>query len=71
MATYNLRNAVLRMVYDDGLTLDGKPKRKSKTYSSINYSATANQMLQAAVALSGLSSKPLLQVEKQEVNEIN
>lgn len=71
MAEFTLKNAGLRLVYDDGLTLDGKPKRKSKTYNGIANDATAEQVLQAVMALSGLSSKSLIEAEKQIVNDIS
>ncbi|MFC4356225.1 DUF1659 domain-containing protein [Chryseomicrobium palamuruense] len=70
MAAYNFKSAVLRLVYDDGLTIDGKPKRKVKTYSGMLESATADQMVQAADAFSSLSSKALIGAEKQQISDI-
>ncbi|WP_342525540.1 DUF1659 domain-containing protein [Chryseomicrobium sp. FSL W7-1435] len=70
MASYQLKNANFRLIYDDGLTEDGKVKRHTKSYPSIDASASADQMYQAAVTISSLSEKALLQAEKQEVEEI-
>ena len=70
MASYQLRSASFRLVYDDGMTEDGKPKRHTKSYTGIDSSLPADQLFQAAVTISSLSAKELLAAQKQEMEEI-
>ena len=70
MANYILKSSVLRLVYDDGMTADNKPKRHSKSYIHIDPTSSADAMYQVAVQLGSLSAKELLSAEKQEVDEI-
>ncbi|MGF2618082.1 DUF1659 domain-containing protein [Rossellomorea vietnamensis] len=71
MATSDLKSIKLRMVYDNGVDENGKPKYSNKTYANINYTSTPDEILQAAQALAGLSSRPLLLVEKNDSYDIN
>ncbi|WP_113930598.1 DUF1659 domain-containing protein [Bacillus sp. P14.5] len=71
MATSDLKSIKLRMVFDNGVDENGKPKYSNKTYANINYTSTPDEILQAAQALAGLSSRPLLLVEKNDSYDIN
>ncbi|WP_456271422.1 DUF1659 domain-containing protein [Bacillus sp. AK031] len=71
MATADLKGIKLRMVFDNGVDADGKPQYSNKSYSNINFSSTADEILQAAEALAGLSAKPLVLIEKNDSFDIN
>jgi hypothetical protein len=71
MATSDLKSIKLRMVFDNGMDENGKPKYSNKTYANINYSSTPDDIHQAAQALAGLSSKPLVNIEKNDSYDIN
>ncbi|RIW34274.1 DUF1659 domain-containing protein [Bacillus salacetis] len=71
MATSDLKSIKLRMVFDNGMDENGKPKYSNKTYSNINNASTPDEIHQAAQALAGLSSKPLMNIEKNDSYDIN
>ncbi|WP_421381736.1 DUF1659 domain-containing protein [Bacillus salacetis] len=71
MATSDLKSIKLRMIYDNGVDENGKPLSSSKTYSNINYASTPDEILQAAQAVAGLSSRPLMLIEKNDSYGIN
>ncbi|TYR73456.1 DUF1659 domain-containing protein [Rossellomorea vietnamensis] len=71
MATADLRTIKLKMMFDNGVDEKGKPKISSRTYGNINYLSTPDEILQAAQALAGLSSRPLWLVEKNDSYDIN
>ncbi|MTH53146.1 DUF1659 domain-containing protein [Bacillus mangrovi] len=70
MAQTILIDRQLRLVYDLGQNPEGKQVFKSKTYSNVKSSADADQMLAAAVILSGLQQYPLFAAERLDSNEI-
>ncbi|WP_409253863.1 DUF1659 domain-containing protein [Bacillus sp. SCS-153A] len=71
MATADLKSIKLKMVFDDGVDAEGKPKYANKTYSNINFASTPDEIRQAADALAGLSARPLILLEKNDSFDIN
>jgi hypothetical protein len=71
MATADLKDLKLRLVYDDGVDENGKPAFQYKTYSNINLNAAPDAIYQSAHQLGSLSSKTLFNVEKNESYDIN
>ena len=66
MAQQHIKNTRLTLVYETGLNEKGEPIFKGKSYSTIRMSATADQLHQAAVALSGLCVNPLSSIERTD-----
>jgi hypothetical protein len=71
MATADLKDLKIRLVYDNGVDEDGKPAFQYKTYSNTNLNATPDAIYQSAHQLGSLSSKTLINVEKNESYDIN
>ena len=53
-----------------GLDENGKQVYKHKNYSNIKISTTADQLLQAAQAISSLQTETLAFVERDDTNQI-
>ncbi|WP_042354115.1 DUF1659 domain-containing protein [Bacillus rubiinfantis] len=70
MAEAVLKATKLRLVYQVGMDDDGKAILKAKTYNSIKKEATADQILQAATAISGLTNDYLNNLERNDSSEI-
>ncbi|AZB42579.1 DUF1659 domain-containing protein [Bacillus sp. FJAT-42376] len=70
MAQTILIDRQLRLVYDLGLNKEGKQVFKSKTYSNVKPAADSDQLMAAALILSGLQQYPLFAAERLDVNEI-
>jgi hypothetical protein len=71
MATADLKDLKLRLMYNDGVDEDGKPVFQYKSYSNINLNAAPDAIYQSAHQLGSLSSKTLINVEKNESYDIN
>ncbi|WP_144510039.1 DUF1659 domain-containing protein [Bacillus sp. FJAT-22090] len=71
MATLDHKQAVLKLIYEAGLTEDGKIKLKSKSYRNIRAAATADQLETVASALSIFSNSPFIGAEKIETMSLN
>lgn len=70
MANVAFKQAIVRLTFDAGMTLDGKVIKKSKSYRNVNAGTTADQLLNVTGILSGFSSRPLLAAEKIETGNI-
>jgi hypothetical protein len=70
MAQAILATTKLRVVFQVGLGEDGKPLLKAKTFSNIQRLATADQLLQAAQAVIGLSDDTLSSIERVDNSEL-
>lgn len=70
MATAVLETTKLRLVFQMGIDDDGKPILKAKTFNNIQKSATADQLYQAAQAVSGLSNDNLSNVERVDNSDL-
>ncbi len=70
MAIVAFKQAIVRLTFDAGMTLDGKVIKKAKSYRNVNAGTTADQLLNVTGILSGFSSRPLLAAEKIETGNI-
>lgn len=70
MATLEYKDAVCKISFDAGLTDDGKPIRKTKTYRGIEKGATATNLYNALLPLAQLSALPFIGIEKVETSSI-
>ncbi|MFF2752973.1 DUF1659 domain-containing protein [Psychrobacillus sp. NPDC058041] len=70
MANLEYKQAVLKLVFEGGLTHDGKMKFKSKSYRNIRASATANGLETVATTLANFSNSPYIGAEKLETSII-
>ncbi|WP_045518511.1 DUF1659 domain-containing protein [Neobacillus niacini] len=64
MAQAVITTSKLRLVFQVGMDDDGKPVLKTKTFSNIQKSATADQLLQVAQAIIGLSNDTISNIER-------
>jgi hypothetical protein len=70
MATANILDSKLRLLFETGMNEKGEPVFKTKTYSNVSKAATADQLSQAAQAIGGLTNYPLASVERTDNFEI-
>ncbi|MDX1807110.1 MAG: DUF1659 domain-containing protein [Paenisporosarcina sp.] len=70
MAIIDFKQAVVRLTFEAGYTLDGKVIKKSSTYRNVKQSATGDQLGDVVSILSGFSSRPILAAEKIETGDI-
>ena len=70
MAQGMLKDTQLRLIFETGLNEHGEPVLKGKNYNNVKKEATADQVFQAALALSGLSSYTLNSVERNDSFDI-
>ncbi|PWW31389.1 uncharacterized protein DUF1659 [Cytobacillus oceanisediminis] len=70
MAQANIIDTKLRLVFETGLDLQGKPIHKSKTYSSVKQSATADQLFAVGQAVAALSNYPLVALNRNDSFDI-
>lgn len=70
MAAANLLESRIQLVYDYGVDGNGKPVFKTKSYSNLKVSATADQIFNASQALASLSSVPLFAIERNDTTDI-
>lgn len=70
MATTQLMDTQLRLVFDNGVDSKGKPVVKNKNFNNIDTNATAEELLQAAQAIASLQVKPLIAVERNDSHHI-
>ena len=70
MAQAYAKDVKLRLVFEEGMDLDGSPILKRKTFSRIRLDASAEQLHNTAQAFSSLSSYLLLETERIETADI-
>ncbi|MEH7415778.1 DUF1659 domain-containing protein [Neobacillus drentensis] len=70
MAQGLLETTKLRLVFQLGIDNEGSPILKSKTFSNVSKTATADQLFQAAHAISVLCEGMLNKVERNDSTEI-
>lgn len=66
MANLAYKQAILKLVFEGGLTEEGKMKTKSKSYRNIQADASANSIETAATILASFSSNAYISAEKVE-----
>ncbi|MBM4761011.1 DUF1659 domain-containing protein [Bacillus sp. B15-48] len=70
MAQAMLISSRLNLVFETGMNDKGEPIFKGKSYANVRKEATADQLHQAATALSGLSAYPLSSVQRTDQHDI-
>lgn len=70
MAQTHIIDSKLRLVFETGLDELGKPVYKSKTYSSVKPSATADQLFTVGQVIGTLSNYPLIALNRNDSFEI-
>ena len=70
MAQAMLKDSRLTLVFETGMSEDGKPIHKTKSYANVQKDATPDQLSQAADALGSLSAYPLISVERTDKHNI-
>lgn len=70
MAQTMLVNSKLRLLFDAGMGERGEQLYKAKTFSNIRKDATADELHQAAQAISALCKEPMVKIERTDSNEI-
>ncbi|WP_391209479.1 DUF1659 domain-containing protein [Psychrobacillus sp. L4] len=70
MANLEYKQAVLKLVFEAGLTEEGKMKTKSKSLRNIQASATANGLDTVATTLANFSNSPYIGAEKVETSNL-
>lgn len=70
MAIETLLSKQLRLTFQTGLDGEGKPILSRKTFSNIDPSATADQLLVSAKAIASLQVHPTYAIEQQELQSI-
>lgn len=71
MATIDFKHSVGRVIFDAGVTEDGKLIQKTKLYRNIAEDVQANDLYKALEELAGLSKLPFIGAEKVETAIIN
>jgi len=70
MAELQVTDVKLRLVFEEGINLDGSPILKRKTLSRIRVAATADQLHDTAQAFASLSSYTFLESNRIETADI-
>jgi hypothetical protein len=70
MAQAILASSKLRLVFQVGLDIEGKPVLKAKTVTNIQKAATPDQLVRAAQAIAGLSSDTFSSMERVDQSDL-
>ncbi len=70
MATIEYKDGIGRISFDAGVTAEGKPIRKTKTYRGIKQGASATELQTALLQLAQLSELRYTGFEKVETSSI-
>ena len=70
MAQALLKGTKLRLVFQVGMDDEGNAILKSKTFSNVRKEATADQLFQAATAITSLTDDMLNNLERNDSSEI-
>ncbi len=70
MATAQIKDTNIRLLYDGGVDAYGKPVVKAKSYNNIHPEAETDQIYAVATAIASLCNHPLLSVERTDKSEI-
>ncbi|MDF2946597.1 MAG: hypothetical protein K0S51_1276 [Bacillales bacterium] len=70
MATQNVVSSSLVLVYNNGFDTNGKPITKAKSYRNVKPTATPDQLVSAAQAISGLQSKIVEAIDRRDSLEV-
>lgn len=70
MAVSILKDTQLRLVFEDGVDLNGKTIYKNKNYNNIKTTATVDQLFAVAQAIVPLQTKTLFTVERNDSSDL-
>ena len=70
MAIKMTRDSNLRVIFETGLTEEGKPIYKTKSYSNLAEDVTPDQLSQVGEALASLSTYPLGGIQQSLLHEV-
>jgi hypothetical protein len=70
MATEVMNDSQLRIEYNQGMDLEGKPIYKSKNYNNLKTTATPDEIQSAALAMSGLQQHTLVRIQRNSNYDI-
>lgn len=66
MASQAIQDSQLRLKFDAGLDGEGKTIYKNKNYNNVKTSATADQLYDVANAIADLTSRPLVDINRND-----
>ena len=70
MAIKMTRDSKLRVVFQTGLTGEGKPIYKTKSYANVAEDVTPDQLQQVGEALASLSTYPMGGIQQSLLHEV-
>jgi len=70
MANLEHKNAVLKLIFEGGVTEEGKMILKSKSYRYVSADATADQLDTVATTLGSFSDRPYIGAEMIETMQV-
>ena len=70
MAIKMTKDSKLRVIFETGLTEEGKPIYKTKSYSNLAEDVTPEQLSQVGEALASLSTYPLGGIQQSLLHEV-
>jgi Protein of unknown function (DUF1659) len=70
MAIVMTKDSRLRVIFETGLSDEGKPIYKAKSYSNVADGVTPEQLQQVGLALASLSTYPMDGIQHSELREI-
>ncbi|MBM7620211.1 hypothetical protein JOC95_002064 [Bacillus tianshenii] len=70
MAEVTIENSQLRLVYELGDDENGKMQFRTKNYNNIKVAATADGLLAAGFAISGLQNTPVSYVKRNDLQHL-
>ena len=63
-------NRKLTIVLENGVNANGEPKTKSRTYSGLSETASADNILAAGQALASFMDAPVVNIYVKDTNEV-
>ena len=70
MAIKMTKDSKLRVIFETGLTEEGKPIFKTRSYSNVAEDVTPEQLQQVGEALASLSTYPMGGIQQSLLHEI-
>ncbi|WP_404455607.1 DUF1659 domain-containing protein [Virgibacillus necropolis] len=72
MATSNMIDSTLRLVFNDGIdAISGKELYKSKSFNNVKTEATPDQLYAISISLEPLQQRTLYKVERNDSSELS
>ena len=70
MAIKMTKDSKLRVIFETGLTEEGKPIYKTKSYANVAEGVTPDQLQDVGVALASLSTYPMGGIQQSLLHEV-